>query len=80
MGTDDTRVKARMASRISAAFRPRGVTPNGCRWCGAEQRYHFQRWHRTAGPHRWEDPGDQLRLVRMLARRAERQMQTSGQR
>jgi hypothetical protein len=68
MATDDTRVKARMASRISAAFRPRGVTPDGCRWCGAEQRFHFQRWHRRAGLHRWVKPTDQQRLARMKAR------------
>jgi hypothetical protein len=58
MATDDD-------TRISVAFRPRGV---GCRWCGVEQRYHFRRWHRMIGLHRWVKPTDQQRLARVMAR------------
>lgn len=44
---------------------PRDAQPNSCRYCGVEQRGHD-------GPHRYEAPGDALRLARMKARREDR--------
>lgn len=46
--------------------------PNGCRWCGVEQRSHGQRWTRGAGLHTWTTPTSQQRLARMRSRRASR--------
>lgn len=48
------------------------ATPNGCRWCGIEQREHMQRWKPPAGWHKWEAPTDVQRLARMRARREAR--------
>lgn len=45
-------------------------SPDGCRWCGVEQRGHATTWAAVIGYHRWTDPGDELRKARMLARRA----------
>jgi hypothetical protein len=52
----------------SAAIPP----PNACRWCGLEQRGHYQRITATADRHPWTAPTDAQRLERMLARRAQR--------
>lgn len=43
--------------------------PNGCRHCGAAQRFHCQRWTDAAGWHTWTEPTDEQRKARMLARR-----------
>lgn len=44
-------------------------TPFGCRWCGAEQRFHGCRNLRGRNSHRWEQPTQAQILARMLARR-----------
>ncbi|GAA0501160.1 hypothetical protein [Streptomyces olivaceiscleroticus] len=43
--------------------------PNGCRWCGIEQRGHARRWVTSRGFHTWEQPTQAQRLARMRARR-----------
>lgn len=45
------------------------VAPNGCRYCGIEERRHFQQWNPAAGWHTWTVPTNAQRLARMLARR-----------
>ena len=49
------------------------ITPNGCRWCGIDQRPHAMQWKPPIGWHQWERPTQQQIKERMLARRAERQ-------
>ncbi|MFD7980262.1 hypothetical protein [Streptomyces sp. NPDC059071] len=44
--------------------------PFGCRWCGAEERAHAQRWRPSAGWHTWVQPTRAQILARMRARRA----------
>jgi len=46
--------------------------PNGCRWCGIDQRGHARQWHDAAGWHTWEQPTQQQISDRMTARRARR--------
>jgi hypothetical protein len=43
--------------------------PNGCRWCGIEDREHFQRWKPPVGWHQWVEPTPEQRKERILARR-----------
>lgn len=43
--------------------------PNGCRWCGIDQRGHARQWTDEAGWHAWEPPTPAQRLARMQARR-----------
>lgn len=45
--------------------------PNGCRWCGLDQRDHMQRWTDEAGWHTWTAPTDDQIKARMQARRTE---------
>ena len=54
-----------------AARRPeRAVpSPNGCRWCGADARFHMQRWVEPVGWHQWAQPTDAQRKQRMFDRR-----------
>lgn len=44
-------------------------TPFGCRWCGAEQRFHGLRNLRGRNSHRWVQPTQAQIKARMLARR-----------
>lgn len=46
--------------------------PDGCRWCGHEQRSHAQLWKPSVGWHQWTQPTGEQRLARMRARRAQR--------
>lgn len=43
--------------------------PYGCRWCGAEQRYHGRRSLLGRASHAWEQPTQRQIKARMLARR-----------
>lgn len=43
--------------------------PSGCRWCGADEYGHAQRWKPGHGWHTWEQPTDAQTLARMRARR-----------
>lgn len=52
--------------------------PNGCRWCGYEQRGHAQRYSRAVGNHIWVEPTNQQRLARMKKRRNDRVSAISG--
>lgn len=45
------------------------TTPNGCRWCGLEEREHYRRWKPLVGWHYWVAPTDEQRKQRMRARR-----------
>ncbi|MFC3986499.1 hypothetical protein [Streptosporangium jomthongense] len=44
--------------------------PSGCRWCGLEEREHFQRWKSPVGWHVWTEPTSDQRKERMRERRA----------
>jgi hypothetical protein len=46
--------------------------PGGCRWCGVPEREHLQQWKPPVGWHVWENPTQEQRKARMLARAAER--------
>jgi len=46
--------------------------PNGCRWCGIEQRHHGRQQIASAGLHAWERPTNTQLLARMKARRKNR--------
>ncbi|MFF4417043.1 hypothetical protein ACFYY8_31365 [Streptosporangium sp. NPDC001559] len=46
------------------------IVPSGCRWCGLEQREHFQRWKPPVGWHVWEPPTKEQIGTRMRERRA----------
>jgi hypothetical protein len=48
------------------------TSPSACRWCGIEQREHAQRWHRTAGWHKWTQPTQDQIKTRMKHRAARR--------
>lgn len=43
--------------------------PMGCRWCGLDQRPHFQQWKPPVGWHTWEQPTQQQIKQRMQDRR-----------
>lgn len=43
-------------------------TPNGCRWCGKEQRVHGNTYSRSVGGHLWVVPTDAQRKARMHSR------------
>jgi hypothetical protein len=43
--------------------------PNGCRWCGREQRAHALEWDDTAGYHCFVAPTDEQRVDRIRTRR-----------
>ncbi|MFE6225428.1 hypothetical protein [Streptomyces sp. NPDC057854] len=43
--------------------------PSACRWCGIEERAHFQQWTQSAGWHTYEPPTQQQIKARMTARR-----------
>lgn len=47
--------------------------PNGCRWCGIDERNHFQRWKPPVGWHKWVEPTSDQRKERMRARRARKE-------
>jgi hypothetical protein len=47
----------------------RPPTPFGCRWCGAEQRFHGRRNLRGRNSHRWVQPTQAQIKARMVARR-----------
>ena len=44
--------------------------PMGCRWCGAEEREHVQRWVPSKGWHGWEQPTRKQINRRLWARLA----------
>lgn len=44
-------------------------SPNGCKWCGIEERSHYRRWKPPTGLHLWEAPTDEQRKNRMTTRR-----------
>jgi len=54
------------------------VTPSACRWCGIEERSHFQQWKPPVGWHVWEQPTQPQIKARMLARRQTRTTSTTG--
>jgi hypothetical protein len=43
----------------------RALPINGCRYCGAEQREHAQRWVEGVGWHGYTTPSDELRKARL---------------
>jgi hypothetical protein len=43
--------------------------PNGCRWCGIDERVHARQWVEEAGWHAWASPTSEQRKARMKARR-----------
>ena len=45
------------------------ILPNGCRWCGIEQRGHARQYKPPVGWHEWEQPTSEQVKVRMLARK-----------
>ncbi|MFC8267757.1 hypothetical protein ACFUIZ_18800 [Streptomyces cinereoruber] len=45
------------------------TAPSACRWCGIEQRAHYQQWKPPVGWHRWEQPTQAQIKARMTARR-----------
>lgn len=46
--------------------------PNGCRWCGIDERAHARQWVEDAGWHAWAAPTGEQRKARMRARRGAR--------
>lgn len=50
------------------------LTPDGCRLCGVEQRYHYTQVcsDKFGGLHQWVEPTNEQRLERMKARRRAR--------
>ncbi len=44
--------------------------PNGCRWCGIDERGHARQWVEETGWHAWAAPTGEQRKARMKARRA----------
>jgi hypothetical protein len=46
--------------------------PNGCRWCGIDERSHARQWQPDTGWHAWEQPTQQQIRDRMTARRVGR--------
>lgn len=43
--------------------------PNGCRWCGINERAHARQWVEEAGWHAWVAPTSEQRKARMKERR-----------
>lgn len=43
--------------------------PNGCTYCGVDERGHALLWLRSTGWHKWTAPSDGQRLERMKERR-----------
>ncbi len=50
--------------------------PNGCRWCGINERSHARQWVEEAGWHAWTTPTSEQRKARMKARRVAQLEQT----
>jgi len=48
------------------------VEPSACRFCDVPEREHMQRWKWGVGWHVWNEPTQEQRKARMLARAAER--------
>lgn len=46
--------------------------PNGCRHCEVDRDTHLQRHHPDVKWHQWEEPTNEQRKERILARRAAR--------
>ena len=61
-----------LADRERDLMRERVSEPFGCKYCGAEKRWHGRRSISGAGVHGWERPTDGQVKARMLARRAAR--------
>ncbi|MCX5000896.1 hypothetical protein [Streptomyces longwoodensis] len=53
------------------------LNPNGCRWCGIDQRGHGRQHTAPVGWHAWEQPTQDQIKQRMKARRAARLFATS---
>jgi hypothetical protein len=67
-------------SRLMADLRAEVVLyqPSGCRYCGIEERSHFQRWTDAARWHGWTAPTAEQRRERLLARSAARSPKTEA--
>ena len=65
----DARTVRRYERAMALAEEDARSAPNGCAWCGVEQRGHGTRWARVPGTHTFEAPPNALRLMRMRARR-----------
>ncbi|ATE56355.1 hypothetical protein CNX65_26335 [Actinosynnema pretiosum] len=50
------------------------VSPNGCRWCGADKLAHGRLWVPEVKWHGWVEPSSEQRKARMLARRKARSL------
>lgn len=61
-----------LADRERDLMRERVSEPFGCKYCGAEKRWHGRRSVSGLGVHGWERPSDEQVKARMLARRAAR--------
>ncbi|GGM77297.1 hypothetical protein GCM10012275_54960 [Longimycelium tulufanense] len=49
------------------------IDPNACRWCNVPEREHYQRWKPPVGWHRFQQPIDAQRLMRMRVRRTKKE-------
>ena len=54
------------------------MTPSACRWCGIEERSHFQQWKPPVGCSQTCQPTQPQIKARMLARRQTRTTSTTG--
>ncbi|MEU6168040.1 hypothetical protein [Streptomyces tanashiensis] len=54
------------------------LAPSACRWCGIEERAHFQQWKAPVGWHTWQAPTQEQIKARMVARRQTRTTPTAG--
>ncbi|MEU6979617.1 hypothetical protein [Streptomyces sp. NPDC046371] len=48
---------------------PSPGSPNGCHWCGINQRSHGRQYSEESGWHAWTQPTDAQIKARMQARR-----------
>jgi hypothetical protein len=53
------------------------IEPSACRFCDVPEREHMQRWKWGVGWHVWNEPTQEQRKERMLARAAERKATTA---
>lgn len=63
-GTEEAAVSIRTHVRHR-----RAPAPNGCRWCGREERSHGLEWAASVRYHNWSAPTAAQRRARMVARR-----------
>ncbi|MER8233529.1 hypothetical protein [Streptomyces sp. NPDC094049] len=55
------------------------MTPSACRWCGIDQRAHFQQWKPPVGWHTYAPPTQGQIKARVIARRTARTTTGSAQ-